>query len=85
MENNYLIDKGYTAYERKKEKSYSLVICIMWMFIIISFISLSTVLTLSRENKAYKNQIEQRDNIIKALTATNNELTHDNIILSNGK
>ena len=85
MNYNELIEKGYEAYEHKKETKAGIVMAFLITFILMFFITAATVVTLASENKAYKHQIEQRDSLIKALTATNNELVNDNLNLSNGK
>lgn len=82
MNYNELIEKGYPAYEQKKETRVSIITAFLIAFVILFFITSATVVTLASENKAYKYQIEQRDSLIKALTATNNELVNDNLNLS---
>jgi len=85
MENNYLIEKGYEAYNSKvthKTGTYFILTVVLAISVIVL---LSAVLVKQREIDAKNYQLEQREILINSLTATNNELTHDNIILSNGK
>jgi len=85
MENNYLIEKGYEAYNSKvthKAGTYFILTVVLSISVIVL---LSAVLVKQREIDAKNYQLEQREILINSLTATNNELTHDNIILSNGK
>jgi hypothetical protein len=83
MENNYLIENQ--PKQRKLGNATALLFFITCLFSLIIVILLSALIVKQREIEAKNYQLEQRDILINSLTATNNELTHDNINLSNGK
>jgi hypothetical protein len=83
MENNYLIEPQ--PKQRKLGNATAVLFFVTCAFALLIVLLLSALIVKQREIDAKNYQLEQRDILINSLTATNNELTFDNINLSNGK
>lgn len=80
-----ILNNGIDNYERKLDTKAGVFFALTVILSLSVIVLLATVAVKQREINAKDHQLKQREILINSLNATNNELTHDNIILSHGK
>lgn len=80
-----ILNNGLDNYERKLDNKAGIFFALTVILSLSVIVLLATVSIKQREINAKNHQLKQREILINSLTATNNELLHDNLNLSNGK
>lgn len=74
-ENQYLIEKGLPAYQRKLDRTANIVGGLFAIMIIVTIVSFAACMVKTQEAEAYKWQSQHKDSIIQMHEATIVNLT----------